>query len=169
MGSKLIAAAAGGSVALVTSMIAGIVYYTVISRESAVGAGFVTGIGIMVLVPVGAVLGAVLARSGSPNIWIDLRGHLALIGAVPSLALTGLMTLLLLSSGRSIVIVLPALIGSILALTIPKRLTLIAATLLTVGTTVVSVVYGIGLLYLPSVVILAYAAITSGHDAAPAS
>jgi hypothetical protein len=147
-------------------MIAGIVYYAIISGESAVGAGFVTGMGIMILDPVSATLGAVIANSGSPNVWVDLRARLALIGAVVSLALTGLMTLLLLSSGHSIVIVVPALVGAIVALTIPNRLTLIAAALLTAGTAVVSIVYGIGLLYLPSVAILAWAAISSAHNAA---
>jgi hypothetical protein len=85
-----------------------------------------------------------------------------LIGAVVSLALTACLAvrLIAIDNAGAFVILVPAMVGSLLALVSKSRMALVLASLLTAITGVVSLIGGIGLLYFPSIALFVSASIS---------
>ena len=104
---------------------------------------------------------------------IHIRNRVAVVAATLSLALTGVLVVMVIAIDKPgvLVILFPALAGGLLALWRRGRAVLIASALLTALTAVVSLIGGVGLLYLPSVVMFIWGAVvserqgdrTSGH------
>jgi hypothetical protein len=92
-----------------------------------------------------------------------MRKRVARVAATLSLALTGALTvrIIVIDKPAVVVILLPALAGALLALLYGGRGVLIVAALLTALTAVVSLIGGVGLLYLPSVVLFLSGALSS--------
>ncbi len=80
-----------------------------------------------------------------------------------SLSLTGILIVrvIAIDNAGAIVIVLPAFAGGLLAIWRPGRAVLIASALLTSLTAVVSLIGGVGLLYVPSIVLFIWGAVSS--------
>jgi len=92
-----------------------------------------------------------------------MRNRVARAAAVLSLALTAVLVLRIIAIGKPGVfaILFPALTGALLAIWRRGRAVLIASALLTAATASVLLIGGIGLLYVPSVVMFVWGAITS--------
>jgi hypothetical protein len=92
-----------------------------------------------------------------------LRNRVALVAAVLSLGLTGVLIVRIIAIDKPgvFVILFPALTGALLAIWRRGRTVLIASALLTVLTAVVSLVGGVGLLYVPSIVMFIWGAVSS--------
>lgn len=92
-----------------------------------------------------------------------MRNRVAGVGAVLSLALTGVLVIRIVAIGKPgvFVILFPALAGALLALWRKGRAALVVSAVLTALTAVVIVTGGVGLLYLPSIVMFAWGAAVS--------
>jgi hypothetical protein len=99
-----------------------------------------------------------------------VRNRAPLGAALLSLALTGLLAVRVTAIGKPgvLVILLPALVGALLALWREGRVVLIASALLTALTAVVSLIGGVGLLYVPSIVMFLWGAVSSAREDGPA-
>lgn len=80
-----------------------------------------------------------------------------------SLALTGILVVRIIAIDKPgvFVILFPALTGALLAIWKHGRAVLIASALLTSLTAMVSLIGGVGLLYLPSIVLFIWGAVSS--------
>jgi hypothetical protein len=94
-----------------------------------------------------------------------MRNRLALIGSIVSLSLTAILAvrLIAIDNAPALVILAPALLGAALGLRVTSRLVLVLAALLTSLTAVVLLIGWIGVLYIPSIVLLVSAAIADSH------
>lgn len=92
-----------------------------------------------------------------------MRNRVALVAAVLSLALTGVLVVRIIAIDKPgvFVILFPALTGALLAIWRRGRAVLIASALLTALTAVVSLIGGVGLLYVPSIVMFIWGAVSS--------
>ena len=92
-----------------------------------------------------------------------MRNRFARVAAVLSLALTAVLVLRIIAIGKPdvFVILIPALTGALLAVWRNGRAALIASALLTAATASVLLIGGVGLLYIPSIVMFAWGAISS--------
>lgn len=93
---------------------------------------------------------------------IHLRNRVALVAAVLSLALTGILIVRIIAIDKPgvFVILLPAFAGGLLAIWRPGRAVLIASAFLTALTAAVSLIGGVGLLYIPSIVLFIWGAVS---------
>lgn len=101
-----------------------------------------------------------------------MRNRLALVAAGLSLALTAALVVRIIAIEKPavFVILVPALAGGLLALWRRGRAVLVACALLTGLTALVSLIGGVGLLYVPSIVMFIWGATISERDGAqPAS
>ena len=98
-----------------------------------------------------------------------MKNRIVLAAAIVSLVLTGALVVRVIAIGKPgvVVILLPALAGGLLPLWKHGRTVLIAATLLTAVTAVVSLIGGVGLLYFPSIVVFTWAVLSPSRVAAP--
>jgi hypothetical protein len=96
---------------------------------------------------------------------VEMRNRLALIGSIVSLSLTTILAvrLIMIGNAPALVILAPALLGAILGLRLTNRLVLVVAAVLTALTAAVILIGGIGLLYIPSIVLLVSAAIANSR------
>ena len=92
-----------------------------------------------------------------------MRNRVALVGAALSLALTGVLSVRIIAIDKPGVfaILFPALTGALLAIWRRGRAVLIASAFLTALTAVVSLIGGVGLLYVPSVVMFIWGGVSS--------
>jgi hypothetical protein len=92
-----------------------------------------------------------------------MRNRVALVAAMLSLALTGVLVVRIIAIDKPgvFVILFPALTGALLAIWRRGRAVLIASALLTALTAVVSLIGGVGLLYVPSIVMFIWGAVSS--------
>lgn len=90
-----------------------------------------------------------------------MRNRHALIGALVSLILTGILTarVVAIDNAGAVVILMPALLGSLIALKARNRIGLVLAAVLTAMTAIVTLIGWIGVLYFPSVALFVSAAI----------
>jgi hypothetical protein len=90
-----------------------------------------------------------------------MRTRHALIGAIASLALTSVLVVRVVAVGDAgaVIILAPALLGSLLALRRWNRLLLVLAAVLTAATAVILLIGWVGLLYFPSIALFVSAAI----------
>jgi hypothetical protein len=93
-----------------------------------------------------------------------MRNRVAGVAAVLSLALGGVLIVRIIAIDKPgvFVILVPALAGALLALWKSGRAVLIASAMLTSLTTVVSLIGGVGLLYLPTIVMFIWGAVVAG-------
>lgn len=99
-----------------------------------------------------------------------MRNRLAVVGAGLALVVTAALAVRVIAIDKPgvLVILCPALAGALLALGPGGRIKLIASALLTAITAGVSLIGGVGLLYLPSIVMYAWGAAQSeGHGSIP--
>ena len=91
-----------------------------------------------------------------------MRTRHALIGAVVSLALTSVLVVRVVAVGDAgaVVVLAPALLGSLLALRRWNRMLLVLAAVLTAATAVILLIGWVGLLYFPSIALFVSAAIS---------
>jgi hypothetical protein len=84
-----------------------------------------------------------------------------------SLGLTAVLVVRILAIGKPgvFIILLPALVGALLALWRKGRVALVVAAVLTALTAVVILIGGVGLLYLPSTLMFAWGAVMSDGPA----
>lgn len=94
-----------------------------------------------------------------------MRNRVAGVAAVLSLALTGVLIVRIIAIDKPgvFVILVPALAGALLALWKSGRAVLIASAMLTSLTAVVSLIGGVGLLYLPTIVMFIWGAVVAGR------
>jgi hypothetical protein len=94
-----------------------------------------------------------------------MRNRVALVAAVLSLALTGVLVVRVIAIGKPgvFVILVPALIGALLAIWRSGRVALISAAILTALTAMVSLIGGVGLLYVPSILMFVWGAAVSSE------
>lgn len=94
-----------------------------------------------------------------------MRNRVAGVAAVLSLALTGVLIVRIIAIDKPGVFVIrvPALAGALLALWKSGRAVLIASAMLTSLTAVVSLIGGVGLLYLPTIVMFIWGAVVAGR------
>ncbi len=92
-----------------------------------------------------------------------MRDRVAFLAAVLSLALTGVLVVRIIAIDKPgvLVILFPALTGALLAIWRTGRVALIASAILTALTAVVSLIGGVGLLYVPSIVMFIWGAVSS--------
>lgn len=92
-----------------------------------------------------------------------MRDRLARVAAMLSLGLTAVLVVRIIAIGKPgvFIILFPALAGALLALWKRGRATLVVSAVLTALTAVVILIGGVGLLYLPSVVMFAWGAALS--------
>jgi len=92
-----------------------------------------------------------------------MRNRVTRLAAVLSLALSAVLVVRIIAIGkpRVFVILLPALAGALLAIWRRGRAVLIASALLNAATASVLLIGGIGLLYVPSIVMFVWGAILS--------
>lgn len=92
-----------------------------------------------------------------------MRDRLARVAAMLSLGLTAVLVVRIIAIGKPgvFIILSPALAGALLALRRTGRATLVVSTVLTALTAVVILIGGVGLLYLPSIVMFAWGAAVS--------
>jgi hypothetical protein len=92
-----------------------------------------------------------------------VRNRVALTAVTLSLALTGLLVVRIVAIDKPgvVVILLPALAGALLAVCHGGRVVLIASALLTALTAAFGLIGGWGLLYLPSIVLFVWGALSS--------
>ena len=92
-----------------------------------------------------------------------MRNRVALVAAVSSLALTGVLVVRIIAIDKPgvFVILFPALTGALLAIWRRGGAVLIASALLTALTVVMSLIGGVGLLYVPSIVMFIWGAVSS--------
>ncbi len=107
-----------------------------------------------------------LGRGRSYLLYVEathLRDRIPLAGAVLSLTLTGLLVVRIIAIDKPgiFVILVPALAGALLALRATGRAALIMSALLTTLTAAVILIGGVGLLYLPSIVLFGWGAVAS--------
>jgi hypothetical protein len=95
-----------------------------------------------------------------------VRKRAVLIAALWSLALTGILVVRVIAIDKPavLVILLPAFVGALLALWKRGRAVLIASASLTALTAVVSLIGGVGLLYLPSIGLFIWGAFSSARQ-----
>jgi hypothetical protein len=95
-----------------------------------------------------------------------VRNRVALVAAVLSLALTGALVVRIIAIDKPgvFVILIPALTGTLLAILRRGRAVLVASALLTALTAVVSLIGGVGLLYVPSIVMFIWGAFSSERE-----
>lgn len=95
-----------------------------------------------------------------------MRNRHALIGAIVSLTLTGILTVrvVAIDNAGAVVILMPALLGSLIALRVRNRMLLVLAAVLTALTAVVSLIGWVGLLCFPSIALFVSAAIGDRQD-----
>ena len=101
-----------------------------------------------------------------------MRNRLAVVGAGWSLALTVALVVRILAIEKPavFVILVPALAGGVLALWRRGRAVLLSCAFLTGLTALVSLIGGVGLLYVPSIVMFIWgAAVSENEGAQPAS
>lgn len=91
-----------------------------------------------------------------------MRDRSALVAAKLSLFLTAILIFRIITIGNpeAFVILVPALAGGLLAIWRPGRAVLIASAFLTVVTAGVSLIGGVGLLYIPSIVLFIRGAVS---------
>jgi hypothetical protein len=96
---------------------------------------------------------------------IRTRNRVAGVAAVLSLALTGVLVARIIAIDKPgvFVILVPALAGALLALWKRGRAVLLASAMLTSLTAVVSLIGGVGLLYLPTIVMFTWGAVVAGR------
>jgi hypothetical protein len=96
-----------------------------------------------------------------------LRNRVALIAVALSLALTGVLVVRIIAIDKPevVVILIPALIGALLAIWKPGRAVLLASAFLTATTAMVILLGGVGLLYLPSIVMFIWGAASAEQRA----
>jgi hypothetical protein len=96
---------------------------------------------------------------------IRTRNRVAGVAAVLSLALTGVLVARIIAIDKPgvFVILVPALAGALLALWKRGRAVLLASAMLTSLTAVVSLIGGVGLLYLPTIVMFTWGAVEAGR------
>jgi hypothetical protein len=96
---------------------------------------------------------------------IRTRNRVAGVAAVLSLALTGVLVARIIAIDKPgvFVILVPALAGALLALWKSGRAELLASAMLTSLTAVVSLIGGVGLLYLPTIVMFTWGAVVAGR------
>jgi hypothetical protein len=94
-----------------------------------------------------------------------MRNRVAGVAAVLSLALTGVLIVRIIAIDKPgvFVILVPALAGALLALWKSGRAVLIASATLTSLTAVVSLIGGVGLLYIPTIVMFIWEAVVAGR------
>jgi len=94
-----------------------------------------------------------------------VRNRVPRVAAILSLALTAALTVRIIAIGKPavFVILLPALIGALLAIWRRGRAVLIASAFLTALTAVVSLIGGVGLLFVPSIAMFVWGAVLSGR------
>lgn len=92
-----------------------------------------------------------------------MRNRVSLVAAALSLALTGVLVVRIIAIDKPgvFVILFPALTGALLAIWRRGRAVLIASALLTALTAVVNLIGGVGLLYVPSIVMFMWGAVSS--------
>ena len=92
-----------------------------------------------------------------------MRNRVALVAAVLSLALTGVLVvrIIVIDKPGVFVILFPALTGALLAIWRRGPAVLIASALLTALTAVVTLIGGVGLLYVPSIVMFIWGAVSA--------
>jgi hypothetical protein len=92
-----------------------------------------------------------------------MRDRLARVAAMLSLGLTAVLVVRIIAIGKPgvFIILFPALAGSALALWKRGRATLVLSAVLTALTAVVLLIGGVGLLFLPSIVLFAWGAAMS--------
>jgi hypothetical protein len=90
-----------------------------------------------------------------------MRYRLGRAAATVSLVLTGVLAVRIVAIGEPgvFVILFPALVGALLAIWRSGRAVLIVSAVLTAATATVLLIGGVGLLYLPSVVMFVWAAV----------
>lgn len=90
-----------------------------------------------------------------------MRDRIAGVGAVLSLVVTGVLLVRIVAIHKAgvVIILLPSLAGALLALGRAGRAALIVSALLTAITAVVTLIGGVGLLYLPSIVLFVWGAV----------
>jgi hypothetical protein len=86
-----------------------------------------------------------------------------LLAALLSLVLTGILIVRIIAIDKPgvFVILLPAFAGGLLAIWRPGRVVLIVSAFLTALTAAVSLIGGVGLLYIPSIVMFIWGAVSS--------
>jgi O-antigen ligase len=90
-----------------------------------------------------------------------MRDRLARVAAMLSLGLTAVLVVRIIAIGKPgvFIILFPALAGALLALWRRGRATLVVSAVLTALTAVVLLIGGVGLLYLPPIVMFAWGAV----------